>query len=204
LALAEIRPGQRVVDLLPFRGYFTRLFADLVGGEGCVFAAVPSDQTRIDRIARGKLELEELAAARPNVHVISGPAQNAGNPPGSIDLFWLSQNYHDLEGPFMGPLDMGRFNSAVYRAMKPGAIYFVIDHSAPPGWPPEVARRLHRIDPLLVQRQVEGVGFFLEEKSTLLANAADVKTASIFARSVRYHTDRFILKFRKPLGRRHG
>jgi hypothetical protein len=41
---------------------------------------------------------------------------------GSTDLFWLSQNYRDLEGPFMGPLEMGR--------LKPRAIYVVVDHTA--------------------------------------------------------------------------
>jgi predicted methyltransferase len=145
LALLDIQPGQRVVDLLPFRGYFARLFANLVGDPGRVFAAIPCDLTRIDRIAKGKLELEALAAIRPNVTVISGPAQAAGAPPRGVDLFWISQNYHDLEGSFMGPLDIGSFNAAVHQALSPGATYVVIDHSARADCPRDAARRLHRI-----------------------------------------------------------
>jgi predicted methyltransferase len=198
LALLDIRPGQHVVDLLPFRGYFTRLFATLVGPRGHVYAAVPSDVTRIERIAKGKMELEELAVTRSNVSVISGTAQSAGGPPRGIDLFWLSNNYHDLEGPFMGPLDMGRFNAAVYRSLKRGAAYVIIDHAAKIGCPTDVARRLHRINPGLVRRQVEDAGFVLESTSALLANPEDPGTAGIFGRGIRYHTDRFILKFRKP------
>lgn len=198
LALLDIRPGERVVDLLPFRGYFTRLFMNLVGDTGRVFAAVPCDLTRIKRIAEGKLELEALASNRSNLTVISGPAQAAGVPPKGIDLFWISQNYHDLEGSFMGLLDMGCFNTAVHRALRPGVAYVIIDHSAHADCPRDVASRLHRIDPTVVQRQVESVGFVLEMKSDLLANPADSMTTGIFSRGTRHHTDRFILKFRKP------
>ena len=38
LALAEIAPGQKVIELLPGEGYFTRLFADAVGSNGRVYA----------------------------------------------------------------------------------------------------------------------------------------------------------------------
>lgn len=41
LAFAEIRSGQRVVDLLPGYGYFTRLLSALVGPQGRVYAVVP-------------------------------------------------------------------------------------------------------------------------------------------------------------------
>jgi predicted methyltransferase len=198
LAFVDIRPGQRVVDLLPFRGYFTRIFATLVGQTGHVFAAIPPDLTHIERIARGKLEIEEFAAKRPNVTVLSGPALAAGGPPKGIDLFWISQNYHDLEGSFMSPLDMARFNSAVYRSLNAGGAYVVVDHSARADCPRDVARRLHRIDPEIVQQQVEGAAFVLESRSALLANSEDPSTSGIFSRGTRYHTDRFILKFRKP------
>jgi predicted methyltransferase len=198
LALLGIRTGQRVVDLLPFKGYFTRLFSTLVGDTGRVFAAVPSDVTRIARIADAKLELEAFAAGRSNVTVISGSAQVAGCPPERIDLFWISMNYHDLESGFMGPLDMARFNSAIYRVLSPGAAYVIVDHSAHPGSPREATSRLHRIDPLTVQRQVESVGFVLGMRSDLLAEPTDPRTNSIFSHGRRYHTDRFILKFTKP------
>lgn len=198
LAVLGIRTGQRAVDLLPFKGYFTRLFSILVGDTGCVFAAVPCDVTRIARIADAKLELEAFAADRSSVTVTSGPAQAAGCRPGRIDLFWTSLNYHDLESGFMGPLDMARFNSVVYRALRPGAAYAIVDHSAHPGSQREATNRLHRIDPLTVQRQVESVGFVLGMRSDLLAEPTDPRMNSVFNYGRRYHTDRFMLKFTKP------
>lgn len=185
LALLDIRLGQRVVDLLPFRGYFTRLFASLVGDRGHVFSAVPCDLTRIERIAKGKVELEALAATRSNITVISGPAETAGSPPNGIDLFWIAQNYHDLAGNFMGPLDMGNFNAAVHRSLSPGGRYVIIDHSAHAGGSPDIASRLHRIDPKIVRRQAESAGFVLERKSALLADPTDSMTTGIFSRGTR-------------------
>src|SRR5471030_2055582 len=38
LAFAGIKPGQKVVDLLPGGGYFTRIFAKTVGPKGFVYA----------------------------------------------------------------------------------------------------------------------------------------------------------------------
>src|SRR5437763_3329080 len=43
LAFAGIRPGDRIADILPGNGYFTRLFAQAAGPNGYVYAYIPSD-----------------------------------------------------------------------------------------------------------------------------------------------------------------
>ena len=43
LAFADVKPGMAVVDWVPGGGYFTRLFADVVGDEGKVYAWVPAE-----------------------------------------------------------------------------------------------------------------------------------------------------------------
>src|SRR5437868_15312900 len=43
VAFAGIKPGDKVVDLLPGGGYFTRVFAKVVGPKGHVFAVVPDE-----------------------------------------------------------------------------------------------------------------------------------------------------------------
>ena len=43
LAFVGVRPGDRVADLIPGGGYFTRLFSVAVGPKGWVYAYVPSD-----------------------------------------------------------------------------------------------------------------------------------------------------------------
>src|SRR4051812_47335261 len=42
VAFAGVKPGQKVADLLPGGGYFTRIFAKIVGPGGKVYAVMPA------------------------------------------------------------------------------------------------------------------------------------------------------------------
>ena len=198
LAFASIAPAEIVADFLPFRGYYTRLFAALVGVAGRAYAVVPEDLTRIERIAKGRAEIAAFAAGEPTIELASGPVAQAGALPEPVDLFWISENYHDLHNAFMGPVDIGAFNAAVFAALKPGGRLIVIDHVAAKGAPPDVTEKLHRIEPVVARREIEAAGFKWDGQSDALANPADRHASSIFGRGIRYHTDRFIHWFRKP------
>lgn len=199
LAFVGIKPGDRVADYAAGAGYFTRLFSRVVGAQGHVYAVVPTALFMYPNIVKGIAEIQKYAAKNPNVSVIAASALDGTRFPEKLDLFWISQNYHDLKDPFMGPVDMAAFNKAVYAALRPGGIYVVLDHSAVRGAPPDVTDTLHRIEKSVVLREVEAAGFKLDGESMLLANPADPRTAGVFDKSIRGHTDQFILKFRKPV-----
>jgi predicted methyltransferase len=57
---------------------------------------------------------------------------------------------------------------------------------------------LHRIDEETVKSEVTAAGFVFVGSSSVLANAADPRTAKVFDPAIRHKTDQFILKFRKP------
>ena len=78
LAFASIAPGEIVADFLPFRGYYTRLFASLVGPAGRAYAVVPEDLTCVDRIAKGHAEIAGFAASKPAIEMASGAVARAG------------------------------------------------------------------------------------------------------------------------------
>jgi predicted methyltransferase len=198
LAFANLQPGDRVADYAAGSGYFTRLFATVVGAAGHVYASVPSGLFKYPNIVKGIADIETYAAAHPNVTVTFGSALDAARYPEKLDVFWISQNYHDLPDKFMGPVDMVAFNRAVYAALKPGGTYLVLDHRAAPGSPPDVTETLHRIEPSVVRREVEAAGFKFEAESEVLANPADPRTAGPFDASIQGRTDQFILKFRRP------
>jgi predicted methyltransferase len=200
LAFAGVKAGDKVADYAAGGGYFTRLFSGVVGPAGHVYAAVPSGLFQYPNIVKGIAEIETYAVAHPNVTVTFASALDAVKFPEKLDLFWIAQNYHDLHDPFMGPVDMAAFNKAVYRALKPGGVYVVLDHVAARGSPDDVTDTLHRIEPSTVRREVEAAGFRFDGESTILANPADPHTATVFDKSIRGRTDQFILKFRKPKG----
>jgi predicted methyltransferase len=198
LAFAGVKPGDRVADYAAGAGYFTRLFADVAGPSGRVYASVPSGLYRYSNIQKGMADIAAFITGHPNVSLMFGEPIRVARYPEKLDLFWISQNYHDLKDPFMGPVDMAAFNRAVFAALKPGGIYIVLDHVAAPGSPPDVTDTLHRIEPAVVRREVEAAGFRFVGESKVLANPADPHTSGPFDPSIQGRTDQFIYKFRKP------
>jgi len=71
-------------------------------------------------------------ADHPNVTAIIAPT-NSFAVPGAADVVWIRQNYHDIYDPFMAPADVPTFDKAVFKALKRGGLFVVIDHSAPDG-----------------------------------------------------------------------
>jgi len=198
LAFSGVRPGDQVADYVADTGYFTRLFANVVGSTGHVYAVEPTAFFKYESFPKAVAELQGYAVTHPNVTVTTTAALEGLKFPEKLDLFWISQDYHDLHDKFMGPLDIAAFNKAVYGALKPGGVYVILDHSAAPGAPANVTETLHRIESSTVRREVEAAGFKFDSESSILANPADPRTAKVFDPTIRGHTDQFILKFRKP------
>jgi predicted methyltransferase len=198
LAFVGIKSGDKVADYVADAGYFTRLFASVVGSKGHVYAVEPTAFFKFEHFVKAVAELQGYAVTHPNVTVTTAAALEGVKFPEKLDLLWISRNYHDLHDKFMGPVDTAEFNKAVYEALKPGGLYVVLDHSAAPGAAADVTETLHRIESSTVRREVEAVGFKFDSESSILANPADPRTAKVFDQTIRGHTDQFILKFRKP------
>lgn len=196
LTFAKVRPGEKVVDLMPGAGYFTRLFSVAVGPKGKVFAFIP---TEVEKFEKGPMPANASSpdAKHPNVVFLVAPIADFATPE-KVDMIWTSQNYHDLHDPFMGPVDMKTFDKAVYDALKPGGLFVVEDHAALPGSGVSATNTLHRIDPAVVKQEVTSVGFVFDGESKVLRNPADPHTVKVFDPSIRGHTDQFVYRFRKP------
>src|SRR5579864_5135463 len=199
LEFAGIKSGDKVADYVADAGYFTRLFASIVGSTGHVYAVEPTAFFKFEHFVKAVAELQGYAVTHSNLTVTTAAALEGLKFPEKLDLFWISRNYHDLHDKFMGPVDTAAFNKAVYEALKPGGFYVVLDHSAAPGAAADVTETLHRIESSTVRREVEAVGFKFDSESSILANAADPRSARVFDKSIRGRTDQFILKFRKPM-----
>jgi len=197
VVFAGIKPGSRVMDLAPGGGYFTRIFAKVVGDKGWVYAFVPAELDPILAKRSPGVDIKKMFAAYPNVSVLHGPI-NALAAPESLDVVWTAQNYHDFHDPFYAPADLALINKAIYAALKPGGVYVVLDHAAADGSGLRDTNTLHRIDEATVKTEVEAAGFKFVGESKVLRNPKDPRDKLVFDPSIRHHTDQFILKFVKP------
>lgn len=194
LALAEVKPGDTVIDYIMGGGYFTRILSAAVGPKGGVYAYQPAEFIKFK--AQYGEDQKTVAAALSNVKPLNGPMTALDLPDGA-DVAITVQNYHDQHlKPF--PVDTAaKANAEIFKSLKPGGVFLVIDHAALSG-ATAAPDALHRIDIAQVKSEVEAAGFKLEAESPLLASKDDPHTASVFDPSIRGKTDQFILKFRKP------
>jgi predicted methyltransferase len=189
VAFARVKPGDKVAELAPGGGYFTRILSGVVGAKGRVYA-----------IARKPYDaLTAIAAARPNV-IFTAAATGTIPAPEPVDVVWTTLSYHDYKNIKMesGGDGAAAINAAAFRALKPGGTYLVVDHEAGAGVGASVTSTLHRIEGALVSREVEQAGFKLEAESPLLRHPADDHSAAVQESGIRGKTDQFVLRFRKP------
>jgi predicted methyltransferase len=193
LEFSGVRPGMTIGEFYPAGGYFTRMLSDVVGPSGHIYAienAGWNDSVKDDRakLAEGKWK---------NVSLDVQPFGTVKFPK-PLDLAWVSQNYHDLKIARYGKVDTLAFDRKVYAALKPGGIFFILDHQGPAGLTAAQIEKMHRINRDVVVREVTSAGFKLAAEGRFLRRSSDDHSKSIFDPSIRGHTDQYALKFVKP------
>jgi predicted methyltransferase len=190
LAFSGIKPGDMVAEYLPGGGYYTRLLSDIVGPKGKVYA--------LETTTWGKDNIEatkKTVAGLKNVVLDLAPLGQF-NLAAKVDIFWTTDNYHDLHVPKYAKVDMAVFNKAVFDSLKPGGLYIIVDHAAAAGAGAKDSPTLHRIEKKTVIDEVTAAGFKLAGESDALHNTSDDHSKKVF--DLHFNTDQFILKFQKP------
>jgi predicted methyltransferase len=198
IAFAGLKPGMIVGELVPGGGYYTRLLARVVGSRGHVYAITGAEI--LPKISKAADASKAIAAdpAYGNVSAITEPVGEL-KVPERLDVVWTTQNYHDLHiEKLFGKVNMLALNKSIYASLKPGGIYFVLDHAATPGSGTADTEKLHRIDEAVVKKEVLAAGFKIDGESKILSNPADPHTATVFDAAIRGKTDQFMLRIKKP------
>ena len=194
LAFYDIKPGMKVADIFAGGGYMTELLARIVGPSGTVYSQNGPFPEKFKKLEDAWNERLKEPALK-NVVKVSKPFDAPDLlpvPPDSLDAVIIHLNYHDLVGQ---KLDRENVNAAVFKALKPGGIYGIVDHSAKADSGATQTTTLHRIDEEFLIKDVEKAGFRLSGASSALRHTEDDRTWFVFKH--RGETDRFILKFTK-------
>jgi len=198
LAFAGIVPGKVVVDLLPGGGYFTRIFAKAVEPNGRVYAYVSNAaDARVKAAGRDPdNQMADLKMVYKNLGVIHGDL-NEFITPEPVDVVWTSDNYHDLHNAGL-KTDVAKLNAQIFKSLKPGGYYVIIDHQAPDSAADDVTDKLHRIQAGRTKKEVEAAGFKLVAEGKDLNNPSDDGSKRVQESDIRGKTNQFMLKFQRP------
>ena len=152
IALAGVKPGDKVFDLIPGSGYWTRIFSEDRRARKARSMRSGRRPMRAKRWAMSRT----CGSSRPtNITAISSPRFSRSTTltaPEPLDVVWTSQNFHDYPDEFMGKGDPSSLNKAVFKILKPGGTFMIIDHMAKPGRGMADTEKLHRIDPATVRK----------------------------------------------------
>jgi predicted methyltransferase len=197
IKLLDIEPGMRVVDLIAAGGYNSEVLSYAVGPKGHVYAQNPKFVLEYREGANEKALSARLAGNRlPNVERLDREVADLGLSPDSIDGAITVLNYHDIYNREGGPAAAEGFLVTVFKFLKPGGVFGIIDHVGVDGVD---NAKLHRIPKAVVIDQAKQAGFTVAADSSLLNDAADDHTLAVFDPSIRGNTDRFFLVLRKPM-----
>ena len=200
IRFSRVEAGATVIDVYPGQGDWTRLFSDAVGPEGRVYSFVPAEVAHFKNDPVGVMRTLAKEPGRENVEVISADLVAMPQAARPADVLWMHLFYHDLHTALMQTkgATAAEFNRTVFKRLKSGGYYVIVDHATAAGVGMSSAQSLHRIDPATVREEVEAAGFVLDAESTVLANKDDPHSIKVFDPSIKGETDRFAHRFVKP------
>ena len=197
LAFFGIGPGMRVAEIGAGGGYTSELLSRVVGPTGKVYAQ--NSPFILEKFANvpwtARLSKPVLANVVRADREFDDPLPPEAT---ELDAVLIVLFYHDTV--WLGA-DRDKMNQAVFKALKHGGVYGIVDHSAAPGSGLSGVKTVHRIDEKTVLEEVERNGFQLLGEASFLRNPSDTRDWNDSPKEAgdrRGTSDRFVLKFQKP------
>jgi predicted methyltransferase len=196
MAFFGIKPGMQVADIFAAGGNTSEVLARIVGPTGKVYSQnikLPERAKKAEIAWKARVKEPGMAHTLVEVTKPFNAPDLLPVSPGSLDAVILNQNYHDMV--WLG-VDRDKLNATIFKALKAGGVYGVVDNAGAAGSGAKDVKTLHRIDPNFEIAEIEKAGFKLVATSDVLSNSKDPHTDPVF--KMNHMEDRFVLKFVKP------
>lgn len=196
LEFFRMREDMRVIEVLPGRGWYTKILAPVLKDKGKLYVTHPAGL--YEDIFQPALELPGLEEVE-EIDWNGRPSETGGffGPSGEwdvepVDLVLTFRNYHNFS-----PEDRMEVNTSTYDALKPGGYYGIVDHTRR-HMEPTNEENGRRIDPVLNIKEVLDAGFIFVDFTDALARPQDELIYEVAKPQVTGQSDRYTLLFQKP------
>lgn len=191
-----MKDDMRVLELIPGGGWYTRVLASVLAENGKLYVALGTGRISEGVLTEPGFEQVELLETTDNLHRPEGSRtyvmEDFEFGVSGLDMAVTFRNLHNFDAD-----SRARMNSQVFKALKRGGLYGIIDHTARHMQRPNHENR-RRLDPVLVIKEMLDQGFEFVDFTDLHYRADDELVYEVGRRSVSGNTDRFTLLFRKP------
>lgn len=201
LRMAGIKPGMTVADVLAGDGYYSELLGYVVGPKGHVILI---NNAAFDHWSEPDLPNRIASNRMTNVTRQVTELDDMKLQPGSLDAVLLVKVYHDLYWVDSKPnspwpkINVPSVLDQLSKALKPGGVLLLVDHSAKPGTGTADAGTLHRIDEAYAIKDFESHGFKLVKRNdSLLRMPGDARDQLTYKGPMLGKTNRFVVVFKK-------
>ena len=192
-----LRDDMKVVELLPGGGWYTKLLAPVLAENGEFYVALGTGRVEETVLTQPGFEQVKVVAKEARVYRPEDSRTYAleieGLEVNDADIVFTFRNYHNF-----GPEGRAAMNAAVFEALKPGGVYAVVDHNRRHMESDNPENR-RRVDPVQAILEIEGAGFEFVDFTDLHFRPDDELRYEVGRKTVTGNTDRWTLKFIKPI-----
>ena len=175
LSFFGLKPDMTVVELWPSSGWYTEIIAPYVNAQGQYYANVyvkpgdPEFNSSAVQLLKDKFAAHPDLYGNARITVMTLPQNPNIAPAGSADMVLTFRNLHNW-------LEQGTTHvmlKAIYRALKPGGIFGVVDHRGDESKPQDPKAPMGYVNQAYAIKIIEKAGFKLVDASEINANSRD-------------------------------
>ena len=197
LTFFGLQPDMRVIELFPGGGWYTKLLGPYLEEKGQLYLAIGTDRVadKLSEFGLNKVKVtgDVQGFTKTDLPGFVFEVDSIDLVERDVDMVLTFRNAHNFTEEARDKL-----NRAVFDALKPGGIYGVIDHTRR-HMEPMHPDRWRRVDPVLIIAEAVDAGFEFVGYSTIHSRPEDSLQYDTRHISLPNESDRFTLKFRKPV-----
>lgn len=191
-----LKDDMRVLELIPGGGWYTRVLAPVLAENGKLYVAIGAGRIKDGVLTEPGFGQVDVLETNENIRRPEGSRfymiDDFELGVSGLDMVLTFRNLHNFDAE-----SRARVNRQVFKSLKRGGLYGVVDHTMRHMEPQNNENR-RRIDPVLVIKEMLDLGFEFVDYSDLHYRADDELEYEVGRRSVSGNTDRFTMLFRKP------